>query len=116
LRRAVFRDDEGRTLVDLPRAALPDEDTHAPVRFLGNWDPMLLVHARRTGVLPERFRPILFNTKTPQSMPTFLVDGRVAGSWRYADGRVVMTPFEPLPADAGGAVEAEAERLAAFMA
>jgi Winged helix DNA-binding domain len=111
-----FRDDEGRTLVDLPRAALPDEDTHAPVRFLGNWDPMLLVHARRTGVLPERFRPILFNTKTPQSMPTFLVDGRVAGSWRYADGRVVTTPFEPLPADAGGAVEAEAERLAAFMA
>jgi hypothetical protein len=111
-----FRDEEGGTLVDLPRAPIPDEDTHAPVRFLGTWDPMLLVHARRAGVLPERFRPILFNTKTPQSMPTFLVDGRVAGSWRYADRRVVTTPFEPLPAGIAAEVEAEAERLAAFMA
>jgi hypothetical protein len=77
---------------------------------------MLLVHARRTGVVPEQFRPILFNTKTPQSLPTFLVDGRVAGSWRYEDGRVVTTPFEPLPAGAKREVAAEAQRLAAFMA
>jgi hypothetical protein len=77
---------------------------------------MLLVHARRTGILPERYRPILFNTKTPQSTPTFLVDGRVAGAWRYEDGRVVTTPFAPLPAGAASDVEAEAERLAAFMA
>jgi len=43
----------------------------APVRYLGTWDALLLVHARRTGVLPERVRPILFTTKTPQSLPTF---------------------------------------------
>lgn len=53
---------------------------------------------------------------TPQSLPTFLVDGRVAGSWRYEDGRVVTTAFEPLPAGAEREVAAEAERLAAFMA
>jgi hypothetical protein len=111
-----FRDEAGAALVDLPRAPIPDGDTSAPVRLLGTWDPMLLVHARRTGILPERFRPILFNTKTPQSMPTFLVDGRVAGGWRYENGRVVTTPFEPLPARAGREVEAEAEHLAAFMA
>jgi hypothetical protein len=111
-----FRDEAGTVLVDLARAPLPAPDTPAPVRFLGTWDAMLLVHARRTGVLPERFRPILFNTKTPQSLPTFLVDGRVAGSWRYEDGRIATTPFEPLPADAAREVAAEAERLAAFMA
>jgi hypothetical protein len=114
--RRRFRDDAGTVLVDLARAPLPAPDTPAPVRFLGTWDAMLLVHARRTGVLPERFRPILFNTKTPQSLPTFLVDGRVAGSWRYADGRVVTTPFEPLHPGAARDVAAEAERLAAFMA
>jgi hypothetical protein len=86
------------------------------VRFLGTWDPTLLVHARRTGILPERFRPILFNTRTPQSMPAFLVDGRVAGSWRHEDGRVVAAPFEQLPAGVLRDVEAEAERLAAFIA
>jgi DNA glycosylase AlkZ-like len=111
-----FRDDQGTPLFDLARAPIPDAETPAPVRFLPTWDAMLLVHARRTGILPERFRPILFNTKTPQSMPTFMVDGRVAGSWRHEDGRVMTTPFEPLPAGAMREVAAEAERLAAFMA
>ncbi len=111
-----FRDDQGTPLFDLARAPIPDAETAAPVRFLPTWDAMLLVHARRTGILPERFRPILFNTKTPQSMPTFMVDGRVAGSWRHEDGRVVTTPFEPLPAVAMREVAAEAERLAAFLA
>jgi hypothetical protein len=111
-----FRDEAGGELVDLARAPLPDPATPAPVRFLGTWDAMLLVHARRTGVLPERFRPILFSTKTPQSLPTFLVDGRVAGSWKHEDGRIVTTPFEPLPAGAARELAAEAERLAALMA
>jgi hypothetical protein len=111
-----FRDEAGGELVDLARAPLPDPATPAPVRFLGTWDAMLLVHARRTGVLPERFRPILFSTQTPQSVPTFLVDGRVAGSWKHEDGRIVTTPFEPLPAGAARELAAEAERLAALMA
>jgi len=111
-----FRDETGGELVDLARAPLPDPATPAPVRFLGTWDAMLLVHARRTGVLPERFRPILFSTQTPQSVPTFLVDGRVAGSWKHEDGRIVTTPFEPLPAGAARELAAEAERLAALMA
>ena len=111
-----FRDEAGGELVDLARAPLPDPATPAPVRFLGTWDAMLLVHARRTGVLPGRFRPILFSTQTPQSVPTFLVDGRVAGSWKHEDGRIVTTPFEPLPAGAARELAAEAERLAALMA
>ena len=36
-----------------PRAPLPDPETPAPVRFLPTWDAVLLVHARRTGVLPD---------------------------------------------------------------
>ena len=78
-----FRDEQGRELFDLPRAPLPDPSTPAPVRFLPTWDATLLVHARRTQILPERFRPLVFNTKTPHSRPTFLVDGQVAGAWRY---------------------------------
>jgi hypothetical protein len=111
-----LRSTDGDELLDVPRAPLPDPETPAPPRFLPTWDATLLVHARRTGILPERFRPILFNTKTPQSMPAFLVDGRVAGSWRYEDGHVVTAPFEPLAAGAAREVAAEGERLAAFMA
>jgi len=111
-----FRDERGAELVDLPRAPLPDPATPAPVRFLPTWDATLLVHARRTQVLPERFRPLVFSTKTPHSVPTFLVDGQVAGTWRHEHGRVVTQSFEPLPAAAGREVAGEAERLAAFLA
>lgn len=62
-----FRDEGGRELLDLPRAPLPDPDTPAPVRFLPTWDATLLVHARRTGILPEEHRPKVFSTKTPHS-------------------------------------------------
>ena len=74
-----FRDEQGGELLDLPRAPLPDADVPAPVRFLPTWDATLLVHARRTQILPERFRPLLFDTKTPHSFPSFLIDGQVAG-------------------------------------
>jgi winged helix DNA-binding protein len=100
----------------VPRAPLPDPDTPAPVRFLPTWDATLLVHARRTQIVPERFRPRVFNTKTPHSVPTFLVDGQVAGTWRYEKDGVAIEPFETLPRDTRRKLEDEAERLAAFHA
>ena len=109
-----FRDEKGKELLDLQRAPLPDVATPAPVRFLPTWDATLLVHARRTEILPEPYRPLVFNTKTPHSVPTFLVDGAVAGTWRYEGGRIEVKPFEPLPKAARREVEDEAKRLAAF--
>jgi DNA glycosylase AlkZ-like len=111
-----FLDGQGKELVDLPRLPLPDADTSAPVRFLPVWDATLLVHARRTQILPERHRSRIFNTRNPQSANTFLVDGQVAGTWRYADGRVRIEPFGRLAKPVHAEVEDEAERLAAFHA
>jgi len=74
------------------------------------------VHARRTQILPEPYRPRVFNTKTPHSVSTFLVDGAVAGTWGYEKGRVRLEPFDRLPAAARRELEDEAERLAAFHA
>ena len=111
-----FADAQGRVLFDLPDAPLPDPETPAPVRFLPTWDATLLIHARRTGIVPEDRRPLVFNTKTPHSVPTFLVDGYVAGTWRFENGRVSVAPFEPLPPATTRDLEAEAERLAAFHA
>lgn len=110
-----FRDAAGGMLVDLPRAPLPAADTPIPVRFLPTWDATLLVHARRTQILPEAFRPKVFHTKTPHSIPTFLVDGQVAGGWRYEDGSISLTVFRTLTRGERRAVEDEAERVTAFM-
>ena len=111
-----FADEEGRTLYDVADAPLPDPATPAPVRFLPTWDASLLVHARRKGVIAEEHRPLVFNTKTPHSVCTFLVDGTVAGTWRYEKGEVRLAPFEPLAPAVRAEVEEEADRLAGFHA
>lgn len=109
-----FRAEDGQVLFDLPRAPLPGAATPAPVRFLPTWDAMLLVHARRKQAIAEEHRPLIFSTRTPQSVGTFLVDGAVAGTWWYRDGRVQVAPFEPLPPRVEAEVDEEARRLTAF--
>jgi hypothetical protein len=107
-----FADERGGELFDVARAPLPDPETPAPVRFLPAWDATLLVHARRTQILPERHRSRVFSTKTPHSIHTFLVDGRVAGAWRPERGHVVLEPFEPLPKATRVEIDEEAEHMA----
>ena len=111
-----FRDEGGAELLDVPRAPLPDPDTPAPPRFLPVWDATLLVHARRTGILPEQYRSRVFSTKTPQSVATFTVDGAVAGTWREEKGRIKLSPFYRLDKSAQRALDEEAERLVALHA
>jgi hypothetical protein len=111
-----FRAEDGKELLDLPRAPRPRPDVRPPVRFLPTWDATLLVHARRAGVLPERYRPLVFSTKSPQSVPTFLVDGAVAGTWRVEGGRMKLEPFEPLPRTVRRELDDEAARLRTFLA
>ena len=111
-----FRTEAGDDLVDLPRAPLPDPDTPAPVRLLPTWDATLLVHARRAAILPEEYRTRIFNTKMPQSVNTFLVDGQVAGTWRVDGTGVEIDAFRPLPQAVRREVEAEGDRMAAFHA
>jgi Winged helix DNA-binding domain len=110
-----FRDEQGRELLDVPRAPLPPPETPAPVRFLPKWDNVLLAHADRTRVLPEQYRKTVIRVNGDVAQ-TFLVDGFVAGTWRVEDGRVVPEPFSPLSAAVRGELEDEAARLAAFLA
>ena len=110
-----FRDEKGAELVDLPRGPLPGADVSAPVRLVAPWDASLLVHARRTGIVPEQHRPKIFNTKTPQSVAVFLVDGRVAGTWKVVEERVTVEPFGRLSKDVRRDLKQETERYEAFV-
>ncbi|GAB3860167.1 winged helix DNA-binding domain-containing protein [Dactylosporangium cerinum] len=110
-----FRDERGRELVDLPDQPLPDPQTPAPVRFLPTYDATLLVHARRTLILPEEHRTKVFHMRMPQSIGTFLVDGQVAGTWTVSKAGVVSwEPFAALPASVRRQVDAEAGALTEF--
>ena len=111
-----YRDEDGQELVDLADADLTDPGTPAPVRFLPHWDANLLVHARRTGLLPEPYRSRVFSIRNPFSVGTYLVDGAVAGAWSLRDGRIVLDPFEELRSKDQRAVDAERDALDAFHA
>lgn len=86
------------------------------MRFLPVWDAILLVHARRALVIREEDRPRIFNTKTPHSLNTFLVDGQVEGAWKFEKKRVTIEPFRTLKPKVRRQVEEEADALAAFHA
>jgi hypothetical protein len=114
-----FRDEDGRELVDLPGAPLPDASTPTPIRLLPTWDATLLVHCRRARILPEEYRPLVFSTKVPHSVGTILVDGAVAGSWRAeaSGGKAVLryTVFERISPAAERDLREEAAALVRFV-
>jgi hypothetical protein len=96
LELAVFTDENGKTLYDVPEAPHPDADTAAPVRFLPEFDNLLLAHAKRERIIADEHRPAVF-TKNLRVKSTYLVDGLVAGLWTAGKSRGVatltLTPF-----------------------
>ena len=113
-RLVQFEAEDGRTLFDLRRAKRPPADTPAPVRFLPEWDHLILAFDERARVLPPDVAPAVIK-KNGDVLPTFLVDGMVVGTWRYEDGKVNTEPFAPLPRPVRGELEDEGSRLAAFL-
>jgi len=109
----LFEDEEGRTLLDVPRAPRPAAATPAPVRFLPKWDAILLSHKDRTRVMPPEYQREVINGGDVKE--TFLVDGLVAGTWRHVKGKIELAPFAPLPGRARRELEDEGRRLAAFL-
>jgi hypothetical protein len=100
----TFTDERGKELFDLPKAPRPDEDVDAPVRFLPEYDNLLLGHIDRTRVVPEEYRQRMFtaNLAIPAA---FLVDGFVAGTWKIERGKVKLEPFGRLSREAKKALE-----------
>ena len=101
-------------MLDVPRAALPDPEIAAPVRFLPKWDNVLIGHADRTRILPEPYRKRVIG-KNGDVAQTFLVDGLVAGTWTADKGRVELAPFGKLSRGDRQQLDEERGRLEAFL-
>lgn len=109
-----FESEDGRMLYDLRRSPRPPADTPAPVRFLPMWDHLILGFQDRARTLPPEYQPAVIQ-KNGDVLPTFLVDGVVAGLWRLENEKVTVEPFAPLPRAVGRELDDEARRLAAFL-
>jgi len=117
-RLVTFRDARNRELFDLPDAPRPPEDTPAPVRFVPEFDNLVLSHDDRTRIVAEAHRPRV-TLKNLQVRATFLVDGVVAGTWASERKRkaavLVIEPFAAVPKRVRAALEQEGETLLAFL-
>jgi len=70
----VFKDEQGKELFDLPDAPRPDPETPAPVRFLGEFDNVLLSFAERSRIIRPEDWPRIY-TANGIIRATILIDG-----------------------------------------
>ncbi len=114
----AYRDEGKRELFDLPDLPVLDGDTPAPIRFLPEYDNLLLAHDKRTRVVADVHRKGVYLPGL-RVAATFLVDGFVRGAWKIekAKGTVtlVLDPFEPLAKSDLQALTDEGERLVRFV-
>jgi hypothetical protein len=113
----TFRDDRKRELFDLPDSPRPPEATPSPVRFVPDFDNLVLGHDDRRRIISDEHRPHL-TTKNLQVNATFLVDGFAAGTWKVTrtkpQATLTLSPFGKLPRAARASLEEEGESLLTF--
>lgn len=114
----ALRDERGRELFDLPDAPRPAEDVAAPLRFLPDFDNLLLGHQDRTRVIADKDKAQIFRAGL-RVEPSVLVDGFAAASWKVGRKKSTATlaidPFAKLSKSVRTEMEDEAERLVRFM-
>ncbi len=114
----TFRDERRRELFDLPDAPRPGADEEAPVRFLPEYDHVLLGYAERTRIIADAHRPAL-QTKNLIVPAIFLVDGFIAGLWtvetKKGTARLLVKPLIALSKPVKAALTEEGERLLHFV-
>jgi hypothetical protein len=115
----VFRQENGPELYDLPDAPRPDPATPAPVRFLPEFDNLLISYADGGRVMAAEHRPAVFGVNGI-IRATVLIDGLVQGVWKITKSRGEATleiePFTPPSARERSAMEEEGARLLTFAA
>ncbi|UUU39203.1 winged helix DNA-binding domain-containing protein [Streptomyces sp. NBC_00162] len=110
---AVFRDENGVELFDLPDAPRPDADTPAPPRFLPEFDNLLLSHADRTRVVAPEIKGRTWTGN--QAHCTLLVDGFLAGLWKRDGNTLTVQLFQETSAARKEEIAAEGELMLGAM-
>lgn len=109
----TFQAENGAELFDLPDAPRPGPDADAPVRFLPEFDNVLLAYADPSRIMPPDHKAQLF-TVNGIIRAALLVDGRTAGRWQIAKSTLTVEPFRRMSAKNTSAIETEGLKLLSF--
>ena len=110
----TFRDERGRELFDLPDAPRPDPATSAPVRFLPEYDNVLLSHDDRSRFIRPEDRAVLGRIWR-LGYGAVLAEGLVSAVWRLEPDGLVVSHVPRLSKKTLASVAAEGRRLARFL-
>lgn len=107
----------GRDIYDLPEASIATPDSIAPLRFIPEYDNLLIAHRDRSRILPDAHRKKVF-LSAGRVIGTVLIDGFVGATWHVKKDKHALTLyvklFEPGPKHCLGAIQQEGNRLLRF--
>jgi Winged helix DNA-binding domain len=114
----TYRDEQSIELFDLTDISPEFEDIATPVRFLPEYDNLILSHANRARFVNLKYRTSIF-LSAARVRATFLVDGFTAGVWKVEKAKkkatLIIEPFEPLSKQTKDALAEEGEPLIRFI-
>jgi len=115
----TLRDEKGRELFDIPSAPRPGGDTIAPIRFLPEFDNVLLAYKDRSRIIDPKYRARVY-PNNGMIQPTVLVEGFVEGKWKVTTAGQKATlqieAFRRFTKQEKTGIEAEGEKLLKFIA
>ena len=113
-----YRSEDGAQLVDLPDLPLLPADCAAPVRFLPEYDNILIAHKSRARILPDAYRKKVF-VSAGRVLGSVLIDGFVGGTWKARSENkralLTITLFQPASSAVRDEIAAEGMRLLRFI-
>ena len=113
----IYQTASGRDAYDLPESPIIAPDTSAPVRFLPEYDNILIAHRARSRILPEEHRKKVL-LSAGRVVGTVLIDRFVGATWRVQKDIhsiiLFIKLFEPQPQNCAQALHEEGNRLIQF--
>lgn len=110
----LYRAEGRREFFDAPDLAIPSGDVPAPVRFLPEFDNLLLSHSNRARVIADQHRSKVYLPGL-RVAATILIDGFVSGVWKIEQAKnaaaLVIEPFDKLTRNNRAALIEEGEHL-----
>lgn len=114
----AYRDEGGRLIYDLPGLPIVDEETPAPIRFLPEYDNILIAHKDRGRILPEAYRKKVF-VSAGRVLGSVVIDGFIGAIWKVERDKnratLRVTLFETQTDEVLDTIEMEGLALVRFI-